>query len=229
MFQSFFGGGAMQLPILYSFRRCPYAMRARMTLLYAGIKYEHREILLREKPLSMLEVSPKGTVPVLIVPNETVLDESLDIMCWALKQNDPDAWFPEDQAERRLQLNLIEQNDTEFKWHLDRYKYEIKDDDGLRFLHREHARDFLALLEAKLTHACEIHSHEKKQPFLFGLQMFFADVATFPFVRQFASVEPDWFAGLPYHYLKQWVSHFLNLKLFEDTMEKYPIWKLPQD
>ena len=129
--------------ILYSFRRCPYAMRARMALSVSGASYEHREVVLRDKPPEMLEVSPKGTVPVLVVPGAPPLEESLDIMHWALGQNDPEGWL-----DRNDQL-LIETNDGPFKHHLDRYKYATRYDDVDPEEHRAAAFDILKQLDER--------------------------------------------------------------------------------
>ena len=113
----------MQLPILYSFRRCPYAMRARMAMNYSKISYEHREILLRKRPQALYDISAKGTVPVLQLPDGRVIDESIDIMRWALKKSDPESWYKDKIYE---QDNMIERNDTVFKYWLDRYKYHVR-------------------------------------------------------------------------------------------------------
>ena len=135
------------LPILYSFRRCPYAIRARMALHYAGVQVELREILLRDKPASMLAASTKGTVPVLILPEGTVLDESYDVMRWALEQYDPDGWWSDSLGTKISEL--IQGNDGKFKIHLDHYKYFDRYPEQSMEYYRSQAETFLAILEKK--------------------------------------------------------------------------------
>ncbi len=197
----------MKQNILYSFRRCPYAMRARMALSLAGTKYEHREVLLRDKPSDMLEASPKGSVPVFVTSDGSVIDESLDILKWAL-------------PEANLKTNLIEMIDGPFKFHLDRYKYWSRYDDTAKrgevnLDHRAKAIDILKRLELVLE------SHL----FLSGEKMGPTDIATFPFIRQFAAVEPKWWnedAGLPK--LVNWLQHCIESELFVSIMQKHPVW-----
>lgn len=192
--------------ILYSFRRCPYAMRARMALSVAGTKYEHREVELRDKPEAMLELSPKGSVPV-FAANGIVIDESLDIMRWAM----PDAEFEAD---------IIEMIDGPFKHHMDRYKYASRYDPDVKrgdvnLEHRAKAVESLELIEAKLN----------DYPYLHGDQLGPSDMAAFPFVRQFAAVEPDWWASSPHLRRTQlWLKNCLQSPLFEAIMEKHPLW-----
>ncbi len=200
----------MNLPVLYSYRRCPYAMRARMALQHAGIEVEIREIALREKPKHMLSVSPKGTVPVLILPDGRVIDESLDIMAWALKQNGADDWL----THNPLYPTLIAENDGSFKRALDQYKYASRFPEQPAENYRQQGELFLARLEALL----EQHSY------LLGECMTQADVAIFPFIRQFAMVDTDWFATLPYPCLRKWLEALVNSELFHSIMKKYPIW-----
>jgi glutathione S-transferase len=196
-------------PILYSFRRCPYAMRARMALFQSGTKLELREIVLRDKPEHMLEISPKGTVPVLQVSETKVIDESFDIMLWALNQNDPDDWLAGHDAA------LIAQNDEEFKAALDRYKYPNRYPDEDCSSARDDGEEFLKLLEARLQNA----------PYLCGDKKSLADIAIFPFIRQFANVDRDWFYALPYPALQAWLKSHLESDLFIAIMEKYKPWK----
>ena len=202
------------LPILYSFRRCPYAMRARLALQAAGQAVEHREIALKNKPTEMLRASPKGTVPVLVLADGTVLDESLDIMRWALGRNDPQGWLGGDDAYREDAWDLIAQNDGEFKLHLDRYKYPHRYGltDGLA--HRELARGFLDLLQARLA----LHSY------LAGARFGLADAAIAPFVRQFAHTASAWFAAQAWSHLAQWLQDFEASAAFAQVMEKHPVW-----
>ena len=200
------------LPILYSFRRCPYAIRTRMALKYAGVQVELREILLRDKPLPMLTVSSKGTVPVLVLPDGAVLDESYDVMRWALAHHDPDHWW---DSTRASEIDtLIEQNDISFKAHLDHYKYADRHPEYSMEYYRSQAENFLEALESRLIAA----------RFLLGESISFADVAIFPFIRQFASVDKAWFEPAPYPHLQNWLAHFLSSELFLSVMEKYPVW-----
>ncbi len=198
------------LPILYSFRRCPYAMRARMAVAVSGVQVELREVVLRDKPPEMLEVSPKATVPVLVWPDGQVLEESLDIMLWALGQNDPEGWLA------HVDDGLIEANDGPFKQALDRYKYPHRYDlpDGIR--HREAGLVYLADLDAKLRSAT----------FLGGDGRSFTDIAVFPFVRQFAATDPTWFDAQLLPSLQRWLSGLLQSGMFAQIMARYPPWKV---
>jgi glutathione S-transferase len=201
-------------PTLYSFRRCPYAMRARLALQSAGQAVEHREIALKNKPAEMLRASPKGTVPVLVLADGTVLEESLDIMRWALGRGDPQGWLGGDDAFRQDAWDLIARNDGEFKFHLDRYKYPHRYGlaDGLA--HRELAREFLGALQDRLT----LHG------FLGGASFGLADAAIAPFVRQFAHTDPTWFAAQAWSNLAQWLRDFEASAAFALVMEKHPLW-----
>lgn len=200
----------MNLPILYSYRRCPYAMRARMALRYAGIEVEIREIALREKPRHMLSVSPKGTVPVLILADGRIVDESLDIMMLALAQNDPDGWLTDDP----LCSELIAENDGNFKRALDQYKYAIRFPEQPVENYREQGELFLARLEALL----------ERHAYLLGERMTQADVAIFPFIRQFSMVDSDCFEDSPYPKLRDWLAALMNSDLFKSVMQKHPTW-----
>jgi glutathione S-transferase len=205
------------LPVLYSFRRCPYAMRARMALHVAGIAVEIREVVLRDKPPSLRAVSPKATVPVLLLPDGRVLEESLDIAVWALQQHDPDDWLAclDDSAVRPW----ITRNDVVFKPLLDRYKYASRHPELSQPHHRDAAvQAYLSPLEAVLQH----------QPFLCGARPGWVDAAVFPFVRQFAMVEPSWFGGaaqLPQ--LRRWLDFWLGSAPFAAIMGKHPAWVDP--
>lgn len=202
----------MAYPVLYSFRRCPYAMRARMALAYAGITCEMRDILLRDKPDHMLEISPKGTVPVLLLPDGTVLEESLDIMYWALDQNDPDGWRNIDDKKSEA---LIHENDTSFKHALNLYKYPDRDTSRSQQEYREAGEAFLQRLEDNL----------KESPYLLGGKVSIADIALFPFIRQFAGVDTEWFESASYPHLKKWLNSHLESDLFATAMTKYTPWK----
>ena len=197
-------------PILYSFRRCPYAMRARFALIYAGIQLEHREILLKNKPQAMLDVSPKGTVPVLVLEDVQVIDESLDIMLWALEQHDPDDWL----SHKEQALALIDINDNTFKQWLDKYKYADRFPEYSQNDYRSQAELFLQKLEQQL---CQF-------TFLCGEQPILADFAIFPFIRQFAFVDKAWFDKAPYPKLQTWLNTHLESSLFEKVMYKHPVW-----
>jgi glutathione S-transferase len=200
-------------PVLYSFRRCPYAIRARMALNYAGVALELREVLLRDKPPSMLKASAKGTVPVMLLPDGTVIDESVDVMRWALAQHDPDHWWNE--ALKTETNTLLEENDYIFKKHLDQYKYSDRHPEQPQSFYRARAEKFLKQLEQRLRQ----HQH------LVNRRITFADVAIFPFVRQFAFVDKTWFDQAPYPLLQSWLCSFLDSALFLSVMTKYPTWR----
>lgn len=198
-------------PVLYSFRRCPYAMRARMALAVSGTRCELREVKLRAKPASMLAASPKGTVPVLVLPEGTVIDESLDIMRWALTHNDPERWLDRDDPA------LIAINDGTFKHHLDRYKYPERhggDRNLDPLVHREGGLDFLREIDRRVATAGQ----------LCGATRGLADAAIVPFVRQFAAVDPDWFASQPLHHLRSWLDGHLQSDLFQTIMVRPAPW-----
>jgi glutathione S-transferase len=199
----------MTLPVLYSFLRCPYAIRARMVLLYAGISYELREVSLKNKPLEMLVISPKGTTPVLQLGDGRILEESLDIMYWALAQNDPDGWLQFTQEQLELGQKLIALNDSEFKQILDRYKYYVRFTEP-QSTYRSQAEPFLQRLNQLLQ------THQ----FLLGDRPSVADVAIFPFIRQFAHVDLQWFDNSPNQALVTWLNFYKSSPLFLKVMEK---------
>jgi glutathione S-transferase len=201
----------MALPILYSYRRCPYAMRARMALWAANIQLEVREVSLRDKPAHLLQISPKGTVPVLQLPEGTVLEQSLDIMQWALAQNDPQGWL---NADRDAVSRLIAINDGDFKKALDRYKYPERYPEQSQDFYRQQGEQFLQLLETALL----------QHRFLLGDAASMADVAIFPFIRQFAAVDAEWFAGSAYAQLRVWLDAWLESALFAEVMQKFPTY-----
>ena len=198
---------------LYSFRRCPYAMRARLGLLFAELSVELREITLKNKPASMLAISPKGTVPVLQLIDETVIEESREIMIWALKHNDPQGLLNSDTFD---QANaLIDKNDNEFKYWLDRYKYADRHTEMTETEYRQKGEMFLKNLEQLLI----------KNTFLLADSATIADIAIMPFVRQFAHVDREVFQSLPYSNLQRWLKYWLNHPLFVITMTKYQPWE----
>lgn len=200
------------LPILYSFRRCPYAMRARMALIMSGLSYEHREILLRDKPVAMLAASPKGTVPLLLLSDGRVIDESIDIMSWALARNDPESWMA------RADLALVADYDGAFKHHLDRYKYAAHDNED-PLVHRAAGLAILTGLDARLAGA----------NYIGGSTRGFSDVAIFPFVRQFAGVDPPWFETHAPCEVQRWLAELLGSELFERAMVRLPLWSDNKD
>ena len=202
-------------PILYSFRRCPYAIRARLGLAYAGVSCELREIVLRDKPAHMLEISPKGTVPVLLLPDGEVIDESRDILMWALAQNDPDDWlYGGSESYASLAGRLIDQNDDRFKPDLDLYKYADRHPEGEGLAARERAMQMLGEWNGVLA----------QQTYLSGARRGLADVALFPFVRQFAHVNRDWFYDQDLPHVIRWLTHFLEWPVFTAIMKKLPVW-----
>ena len=203
------------LPVLYSFRRCPYAMRARLALQYSGIKEELREVVLRDKPQEMLSLSSTGTVPVLELPGKEVLAESWDIMLWALRQNDPECWLGRDESLLTDAAMLVEMNDYSFKPDLDHYKYADRYPEHPREYYRSQGEEFLQQLEEMLSGS----------RFLLGGKVSAADIAVFPFIRQFAFVDKNWFDQTPYVNLQQWLQGFLQDSLFGSIMMKYSAWR----
>ncbi|MBD8095027.1 glutathione S-transferase [Pseudomonas fluorescens] len=196
----------MSEALLYSFRRCPYAMRARLALRYSGVPVQIIEVSLKAKPAEMLTLSPKGTVPVLCV-NGRVIEESLEIMQWALAQHDPDNWSL--QGDPRVQA-LIAENDQVFKHHLNRYKYAERYPEQPMEHYRAEGEEFLQKLDTLLA----------GRDFLLAEHLSLADVALAPFVRQFAHVDREWFACTPYHRLQAWLQRFLESPLFVAVMAK---------
>lgn len=192
-------------------------MRARLALHISGAEYEHREILLRDKPADMLALSPKATVPVLQLSSGRVIDESFDIMMWALEQNDPQGWLT---PELKTMLALIHTITGDFKHHLDRYKYASRynEDDNRSSVdhnHREQACSILQAFEDRLG----------QSRFLMGDAPSLADYATFPFVRQFSNVEPSWWSAPTFPHTRAWLDGFLTSDIFAAIMHKHPIWK----
>ena len=204
------------LPILYSFRRCPYAIRARMAIAYASITLEMREVALANKPAAMLAISPKGTVPVLQL-SDRVIDESVEVMRWALSQSDPENWLALDSHQE--QSTLIEENDNEFKGWLDKYKYWDRYPEQSQQDYRMKAENFLSTLELRL----------QQNSYLLGDNMCMADIAIFPFIRQFAFVDKPWFDDADYPSVQRWLNQFLQSKLFEQVMVKQALWQQSND
>ena len=204
----------MSLPVLYSFRRCPYAMRARLAVQAAEVEVELREIALKAKPAEMLQASPKVTVPVLVLPNGTVIEQSVDIMLWALRQRDPMGWLPRDAATMTDAMACIAINDGAFKQALDRYKYPARFalTDGL--VYREQGAALLQNWEDRLT----------LTPCLQGARWGFLDAAIAPFVRQFAHTDKTWFAQQNWPNLQHWLAAFEASTTFAGIMQKVPPW-----
>ncbi|XUU59811.1 glutathione S-transferase [Erythrobacter sp. HA6-11] len=205
-----------EIPILYSFRRCPYAMRARMALCSAQIACELREVKLANKPAELIQASEKATVPVLVLPDGTVLEESVDIMRWALAQNDPEDWLKGDDK------SLISRNDGPFKHHLDRYKYPTRypeetggDEAQFRIRHRADGYAILQDLDARLADQKQLCADNRTM----------ADIALFPFIRQFANTDRGWFDALDLPHLQGWLEGHLQSDLFKAIMPKYAVWQ----
>lgn len=212
-------------PLLYTYRRCPYAMRARMALLVAGIPFDAHEIVLRDKPAALLAASPKGTVPVMVLTDGRVIEQSWDIVEWALTPlTQPDqaesvqAWWQLAQSDANTAL--LHTNDGEFKHHLDRCKYPERFSteqhstvSDMREHHRTQAvQALLQPLEERLADAA----------FLGGASPCATDIGIFPFVRQFAAIDPAWFDHLPLGQVKRWLAHWLQSPLFSACMAKLP-------
>lgn len=198
----------MPRPILYSFRRCPYAMRARLALIASGSTCEIREVKLSAKPAELIAASPKATVPVLVLPEGRVIDESLDVMRWALERHDPDHWLDREDGA------LIATNDGPFKAHLDRYKYpERHASDPTE--HRTAGLDILSALEARLTANAN----------LCGAEIGLTDAAILPFVRQFAATDRSWFEAQPLPQVQAWLARFLVSALFAAAMVRLAPWR----
>ena len=194
----------VSLPILYSFRRCPYAIRARLALLHSRSKVELREVVLRDRPLSLLEYSPKGTVPVLVLQNGEILEESMDIMLWCIGED----MLIGDWQE------LVELNDNEFKGNLDRYKYPDRFDDvtSMEF-HRNKCLEILNSFNQRLDGG-----------FLMGNALSIADLVLVPFIRQFANTDRGWFEQQDIPNVKRWMNGILQSELFISSMTKYDQW-----
>ena len=216
---------AAALPVLYTFRRCPYAMRARLAIAVSGVQLEQREVVLRDKPAEMLAASPKSIVPVLLLPGGEVIEQSLDIMLWALRLNDPQQWLTPKGAALEDMLALVTGNDGAFKQSLDRYKYPNRYADesaeesageakAFAVAHRTQCANWLEGLEAQLAGG-----------WLCGPNASLADMALLPFVRQFAHTDASWFASQPWPRLQVWLAAFEISALYLAVMEKRPPWQ----
>ena len=201
--------------ILYSFRRCPYAIRARIAILTSGINVEIREITLKDKPSALMRSSSKATVPVLITADKRIIDESIDIMNWALKQSDPEKLLPSDTKEKQLTSELTKNNDHIFKHFLDRYKYSDRYPENSELYYRQQAELTLINLEHHLTH----------NTYLVSNRLTMVDVALLPFIRQFAFVNKAWFDEAPYPKIQAWLEQFITSELFNSSMVKLAPWQ----
>ena len=200
------------LPVLYSFRRCPYAIRARLAIVHAGVAVQLREVLLRDKPEALRDISPKATVPVLVLPDGQVLEESFDILQWALSGHEQGSWRPADPSGLR---ELVAGNDGEFKRNLDGYKYPDRHLEQSREEYRAAGELWLAELDRRLM----------LSPYLAGTHPGAADIAVFPFVRQFVNTDAEWFATTGYRALNSWLTAWLASSLFISVMNKYVPWQ----
>lgn len=202
------------LPLLYSFRRCPYAIRARLALAHSAMACELREINLRNKPQALLDASAKGTVPVLVTEDGVVIDQSLDIMLYALGTNDPDGWLSPTQGALSEMLLLIERNDSFFKKALDRCKYPER-----------HSAEEVNLAQADaLLWLSELNEQLEHSGYLFGLHPSLADMALRPFVRQYARIDQAQWDEQPWPHLQDWLQRWTDSALFAEVMETYPGW-----
>ncbi len=199
------------MPVLYSFRRCPYAIRARIALLVSGIAVELREVALGDKPVAMIAASPKATVPVLVPDHGPIIDESMGIMRWALSQHDPQDWLGGEDAA------LITLFDGDFKHHLDRYKYPDRHDAD-PIVHRDAGLALLAALDTRL----------EAQPNLVREACSMTDIAIMPFIRQFAAVDQGWFYRQPLPHLQSWLARHMGSVLFDRAMLRTKPW-MPGD
>lgn len=229
------------LPVLYSFRRCPYAMRARLAIAASGQQCELREVVLRDKPPELMAASPKGTVPVLVLPGGEVIDQSLDIMRWALNRRDAEGWLPQSADEQAATDALIAACDGDFKRHLDRYKYPNRyvapadgpvpvesdadspsmhtsaaDIGGFALAHRAAGAAFVRQLGARLDH---------NQGYLLGNCWSLADAAILPFIRQFAATDLAWFDAQSWPAVQGWLADFVQSARYAAVMDKYPRWQ----
>ena len=203
-------------PTLYSFRRCPYAMRARLALRLCKIECIIREISLKAKNIEFLKVSPKGTVPVLVLPNGKVLEESLDIINWSLEQNDPNNLKVNDKVTKKINDKYIQLFDKDFKFHLDRYKYSSRYNISNSEIHRNKARNILT----------EINTMLEGKDYIGGQCMSLLDISILPFVRQYRIADINWFDNhLGLRNINNWVNIFLNTEILASIMTKYKVWE----
>ena len=210
-----------ELAILYSLKHCPYAMRARIAIFRAKQPVFLRDLVLSNKPKEMIMASPKGTVPVLVLPNGTVIDESLEVMLWALQASDPDDLLHikgensfENENILADMLTLIAEFDNDFKVCLEQYKCAKRYQEDNIVPYREACENYIQMLELRLT----------KYSFLMSDKESLADIALMPFIRQFAKVERQWYLQSPYPKLRFWLNNYLQSAMFTKVMAKYPLW-----
>ncbi len=203
------------VPVLYSFRRCPFAIRARLAIHASRQTVELREVILRNKPEAMLLASPKGTVPILLLSEGRVVDESLDIMTWSLKQADPEGWLPERQDDQLRFDELLARNDGSFKMALDRYKYPNRFEGADPHQARDDGARFIRDLDVCLQNG----------QFLLGQRFSLADAAILPFIRQYAHVDRDWFYRQTWKAVIAWLDAFKESERFLSVMIKIPAWQ----
>ena len=201
--------------VLYSFRRCPYCMRAHMALKYAGIRIELREVDLNDLLEQALLVSPEATVPALLLPDATTMTESWEIVKWALEQNDPDNWLGENNEYVLDAEILIETNDFSFKEDLDHYKYADRFPEKTEEEYRAACEEFIEELEDMLA----------EHRYLLGDRLTLADIGVFPFVRQFSLVDREWFEQAPYPKVRRWLQALIDSELFQQVFKKHALWK----
>ena len=202
-------------PILYTFRRCPYAMRARLAIKYSGIEVELREVDLNNIPAALAEVSADDTVPLLVLPDGKVIDESWDIVKWAVHTNDPNNWLGTNDSFELDAEMLIETNDYSFKQDLDHYKYVDRYPEYPMEHYRSLGEEFIEELEEKLA----------KTRYLDADTLSICDIAVFPFIRQFVAVDQEWFDTAPYPNVRNWLNSLIESDLFLSVMDKYPLWQ----
>jgi len=211
------------LPLLYSLRNCPYAMRARVAIFKAKQTVLLRDIVLSNKPIDMVTASPKGTVPVLVLSNGIVIEESLEVMLWAFAQSDPndllhrhiDERFEKNKGNTLINmLELINEFDRDFKNCLEQYKCAKRYKEGNIEQCREACEFYLQKLEQRLTHHLYLFSDKES----------LADIALLPFIRQFAKIERQWYLQSPYPMVRKWLGNYLQSPMFTKVMAKYPLW-----
>ncbi|MBV1914164.1 MAG: glutathione S-transferase [Pseudomonadales bacterium] len=191
-------------------------MRARLAIYFSGLNVEFREVILRDKPASMLEYSPKGTVPVLVLSDNQIIDQSIDIAYWALRTQDPQQLLPESLSSCSIEMDqLINENDFEFKPWLDRYKYADRYPEYSTTYYREQGQQFLFKLDQQLENGA----------FLFGDKISIADIAIAPFIRQFANVDKSWFDQTAYPRLQKWLADIIESDAFHAIFKKYDQWQ----
>ncbi|QCU91084.1 glutathione S-transferase [Thiomicrorhabdus sediminis] len=213
----------MSYPVLYSYRRCPYAMRARLAIYFSALRIEQREIVFWDKPEPMLIASPKATVPVLVLPNNDVIDESRDIMLWALQSAGRNEFtFADNPILAKEVSDWIDVCDNQFKPWLDKYKYADRHPEFSAEYYRQQGCFLLDRIEQKLA-AYQLPPEEVAG--LVNNQMSMADMATVTFIRQFANVDKAWFTQTDYPFLKMWLNGWLNSEAFQAVMKNRPVWQ----